>query len=449
MLIGVTGFFRDRAAFDALDRLVLPSLMAPGAHSPRVWVAACSTGEETWSLGMLLADHAERRNLGHGWQVFASDIDAHAIGLARAGLYADAIAADIPLPQLQRYFTRDAARYKVRKLLRARTLFTQHNLLHAPAFSRLDLVSCRNVLIYLNQDLHRQLLQHFHFALNPEGYLMLGSTESADMAADLFEPVDAAHRIYRARPVQRTPRPLPALPAAASSTAAAASPGAKRRDRLFSFADIHQHKALELAAPSILLNADAHIVHVSEQAVGFLRQASSEPTRELAALVLPALRLALRAALFQARASGRLACTGPVRYDEGDGAHLVDIRVLPFHDQHAEGELMLVRFVAVSDMPAPPTPRRTAPCCASSKKNCPRPAGSCRTRWNRPKRPGTRCASTARKCRPLSTNCAPARPSRKRTGRNCCRPGSCSRPRTARCSTRRRPASRRTTTWPT
>ncbi len=261
----------------------------------------------------------------------------------------------MPVAQLQRHFTLEAGEYKVRKALRDQVLFTRHNLLHEPAFSRLDLISCRNLLIYLNLEMHRQLLKQFHFALNPGGILMLGSAESAEAAADLFEPVDAGQKIYRARPaaVARTP----ALPfvRAAQAVPAPDGPAAvevdgdvparmRRRGRLFSFAEIHLHKAAELAPPSILLNADADIVHVSERAARFLRPGGGEPTRELAALVLPPLQPALRAALFQARRSGRQAASGPVSYEGGDGIHAVDMQVLPFRDPHAEGELLLVEF---------------------------------------------------------------------------------------------------------
>jgi two-component system CheB/CheR fusion protein len=311
-------------------------------------VAACSSGEEAWTVAMLLADQAACSGQGQAWQVFGSDLDEHAIDVARAATYPASIAESVPLAQLQRHFTLEAGEYKVRKTLRDLVLFTRHNLLHEPAFSRLDLISCRNLLIYLNLDMHRQLLKQFHFALNPGGILMLGSAESAEAAAHLFEPVDTGQKIYRARPaaVART-RALPfvraaqAVPAPDGPAAVEADSGApawmQRRGRLFSFAEIHLHKAAELAPPSILLNADADIVHVSERAARFLRPGGGEPTRELAALVLPPLQLALRAALFQARRSGRQAASGPVSYEGGDGIHAVDMQVLPFRDPHAEG----------------------------------------------------------------------------------------------------------------
>ena len=362
LLIGVTSFYRDPGAFAALERQVLPALFRPGRPAPRVWVAACSSGEEAYTMAMLLASQARPGGADPGWQVFASDLDEQAIEVARAGLYPASIAEAVPAPQLQRWFIREGEQYKVRRTLRDQVLFTHHNLLHEPAFSRLDLISCRNFLIYLNLEMHRQLLKQFHFALKPGGYLMLGSAESIEAATDLFEPVDAVQKIYRARPVERMPdevvalprvRPLPA-PAAPAPAGELPTPSPQRRGRLFSFAEIHLHKAAELAPPSILLNADGDIVHVSERAAPFLRAGSGEPTRALAALILPELQLALRAALFLARKSGRQARSGPVRCAGRDGEHVVELAALPFRDPHAEGELMLVEFIEAPAAAAAP-----------------------------------------------------------------------------------------------
>lgn len=357
LLIGVTCFFRDRDAFDALDRDILPALFAalPQGQALRAWSAACSTGEEAYTLAMLLAERAADAGEGRKLQVFASDIDEHAIGVARAGLYPPSIADHVPPLLLQRYFTREGGQYKVRKVLRDLLLFTSHNLLHDPAFSRVDLITCRNFLIYLNPEMHRYVLQQFHFALNPGGILMLGSAETAEAAAQLFETVDPVNRIYRARPVLRRPAggtELPAAPHAAVRHPPVLPPAAPavRRSRLYSFAEIHLHKSAELAPPSVLLDAHADVVHVSERAARFLRPGGGEPTRELAALVLPELQLPLRAALFQARKGGRGARTGLVRYSRDGAAQAVDIQVVPFADQHAEGELMLVQF---HDLPEP------------------------------------------------------------------------------------------------
>lgn len=375
LLIGVTSFFRDREAFAALDRTVLAALFAaPGEdRTLRAWVAACSSGEEAYTLAMLLAERAAGPGGGRKLQVFASDTDEHAVQEARTGLYPASIADHVPPLLLQRYFTREGGQYKVRKALRDLVLFTPHNLLHDPAFSRVDLITCRNFLIYLNPDMRRHVLQQFHFALNPGGFLMLGSAETVEAAdaaegvGQLFEPVDAVQRIYRARPAAGRRAIAAALPAAPQTEAPQppAPPPApsRRRGRLYSFAEIHLHKAAELAPPSVLLDARGDIVHVSEAAARYLRPAGGEPTREAAVLVLPELQLPLRVALSQARkgdqeAGGHEVRTGPVRYGRGGAARTVDMLVLPFCDQHAEGQLMLLQFHEVREegAPAPAAP---------------------------------------------------------------------------------------------
>lgn len=364
LLIGVTQFFRDREAFAALEHAVLPKIFqdkGPG-DTVRVWVAACSTGEEAYSLAMLLADHAASMADPPAIQVFASDIDAQAIRTARAGLYPASIAEDVPPERLQRYFTMENGIYKVRKTLRRQVLFAEHNLLHDPAFSSVDLVSCRNFLIYLNPDVQRHLLDTFHFALRPEGYLMLGCAETVDDTSDKFAAVDAGSRLYRAKqePGLRPPHPpavvpvhkvlhLPAEPIGRNEAPAIERPG-HSRGRLFSFAEIHLHKAAEQAPPSILVNGNGEVVHIAAEASRFLRHAGGEPTRDLVSLVPPAWRLALRTALFQAQKSGREVGTGVVRYEQDGEQRTVDMTVLPFHDEHAEGLLMLVSFREIPAM---------------------------------------------------------------------------------------------------
>jgi two-component system, chemotaxis family, CheB/CheR fusion protein len=218
MLIGVTNFFRDREAFEALERDVIPALFEQKRdledRSLRVWAAACSTGEEAYSLAMLLADQAEISGTKGEIlsQVFATDIDDRALETARAGIYPEAIVTDVPPTRLRQYFVKEQNHYRMQKELRERILFARHNILRDPPFSRLDLISCRNLMIYLDRDIQIEVLRMFHFALNPGGYLFLGSSETADACSQLFTPVDKKNRIYRAREVASSLRRAPAGP---------------------------------------------------------------------------------------------------------------------------------------------------------------------------------------------------------------------------------------------
>ena len=353
LLIGVTSFFRDHEAFNALEHAVLPHIFhdrAPG-DPLRAWVTACSTGEEAYSLAMLLAERAQYIDGAPAMQIFATDIDARAIAAARAGRYPDAIAADVAPARLARYFTIEDSDFRVRKLLRDRILFARHDLLHDPAFSKLDLITCRNVLVYLNREVRRQLLEVFHSALNPGGYLFLGSAESADLAPDLFVAVDRRHRIYQAQPAGQAGRRLMfALPrmeggrTAARAPAAAQDPGATNAP---AWAELHQRTLALLAPPSVLVDGQGKILHAAEGAGAFLRFGGGEPSTQLLALAPPDLRADLCAALFQAHRSGKAAHTGPLRYRQDGAERAVSLSVVPVPDAGGGEGLQLVRFEAV------------------------------------------------------------------------------------------------------
>lgn len=367
LLIGVTSFFRDPEAFEALERTVIPQLFADKRPQDQVraWVTACSTGQEAYTLGMLLTEHAARMAAPPAVQVFASDLDERAIAVARAGRYPVALAADLSpaqLTRLQEHFTLDDDHYRVRTALRERILFTPHNLLHDPAFSRLDLITCRNFLIYLNRDMHRHVLELFHCALNPGGYLFLGSAESADMLPQLFAPVDAMQRIYQAKPsalatrrlsLAASPRPDVAARRAAEEESAAPAAGA----RSASFSELHERKLVDMAAPSLLVDRFGEIVHVSDRVGRFLHYASGEPTRDLLALVLPDLRLELRSALFQARRSGTRSSAGPIRYQHNGLGGMAVLSVEPVNDERAGEALWLVQFDDAGGVPLAAAPQ--------------------------------------------------------------------------------------------
>lgn len=209
LLIGVTGFFRDRSSFDQLREAMQPVLLEARTRGElRAWVAACSTGQEAYSLAMLLSDMANTMSDPPRIKIFASDIDEQALGVARAGIYPLTIQDEVPQPGLEKYFVRTGKQYRVRQNLRELITFASHNLLRDPPFTGLDLVSCRNFMIYLDRAMQRHLLQRFHFSLSRGGVLFLGSAETAAPAPELFAELDPVNRIYRARVVKGL-SPLP------------------------------------------------------------------------------------------------------------------------------------------------------------------------------------------------------------------------------------------------
>lgn len=353
MLIGVTNFFRDREAFEALERDIIPLLFEQKQDtddkSLRVWSAACSTGEEAYSLSMLLADQAEVSGVRGDiqLQVFATDIDDRALETARAGTYPEAIVTDVPPARLRQYFVKEQNHFRMQKELRERILFAHHNILRDPPFSRLDLISCRNLMIYLDRDIQVEVLRMFHFALNPGGYLFLGSSETADACSQLFTPVDKKNRIYRAKDVGSSLRRAPTGPFQGFALSTPPRPPLNepyRRNKKFSFADVHQRALEQYAPPSVIVNNEGEIVHMSDKAGSFLRYVGGEPSLNLTTLIHPQLRLELRTALYQAAHTGKSVEARRVRLERDGRNFYVNMVVRPFRDNEAGSEYMLVLF---------------------------------------------------------------------------------------------------------
>jgi two-component system, chemotaxis family, CheB/CheR fusion protein len=364
MLIGVTQFFRDREAFEALKRDVVPSMIesSKGEFQMRVWVPGCSTGEEAYSIAILLAQAREQSGYEASYQVFATDIDEPAIAQARTGSYLSSITSDVPPDVLRRYFKQEGGRYQIVKPVRERILFAAHSLLRDPPFSHLDLISCRNVLIYLDRAVQRQVLELFHFALRGGGYLFLGTAESADTADDLFTIVDKKSRIYRARTVLNRAKPPVAFPSLGPAnvgpreemaivtvpTGNPVVPETPER-RSFSFASLHQRVLEEYAPPSVVVDRDSNIVHLSSNAGRFLRHGGGELSSNIMALVLPELRLDLRTTLFRAHQTGGSVEARRVKLAQNGRPVWVNMTVRPFHDAGVNADFFLVLFDEVQE----------------------------------------------------------------------------------------------------
>jgi two-component system CheB/CheR fusion protein len=352
LLISVTNFFRDRDAFTALEAYI-PRLFRDktAEDTVRVWTPACATGEETYSLAMLLLEHARTLEAPPMLQIFGCDLDDAAIQIARAGAYPDTIAADVSEERLRRYFTKEHRGYRVRREVREIVLFAQHDLLKDAPFSRLDLISCRNLMIYLNRDAQQRAIEIFHFASRPESTLFLGSSESVEEGSLLFDVVDKKHRIYRRRSAQRVGLPVPAGPSTLiraleaqekakmgpvlPGRALAIGLGApfvsdrSRSDEVFSSAELHFRMVERLAPPSIVVSGDHELVHVSENAGRFLQFSAGEPTRSLLRLVHPLLSADLRSALFQVKETEQTIEVPRVPFELGGEACTVTLRVSP------------------------------------------------------------------------------------------------------------------------
>jgi two-component system, chemotaxis family, CheB/CheR fusion protein len=363
LLISVTNFFRDAECFAALE-LELADLFrgkGPG-EAIRVWVPACATGEEAYSIAMMLADKARQLDAPPPIQVFGTDLDEQAIRAAREGVYPLTIEADVSEERLRRYFVRELRGYHVRRELRELVLFAQHDLLKDAPFSRLDLVSCRNLLIYLSRPAQRRVFETLHFSLVTGGRLFLGSSETAEEVSELFNPVDKKHRIFSARPAARLLLPVPAAPdgggaalalqhraprvpvvaTSALEWTAPAPAGAGAARRAVSWGELHLKLLEAVAPPSVLVDAEQNILHMSATAGRVMQFTGGEPSTNLLRVVHPQLRIDLRAALLQAadRKERVQAEAGPVEL-EGKPVD-VAMRVVPARELGEE--LYLVTF---------------------------------------------------------------------------------------------------------
>jgi two-component system CheB/CheR fusion protein len=350
LLISVTTFFRDNDAFDALKREVVPRLFdgKDPADSIRVWVPGCATGEEAYSVAMLLLEEAGRQEIRPPIQIFGSDLDARALAVAREGRYPAAIEADVSEDRLRRFFTRDGEVYRVRQELRDVLLFAVHDLLKDPPFSRVDLISCRNVLIYLDRELQEQVCSTFHYALKQGGFLLLGASEAADNPPGLFRAIDRTVRIYEAN-VDRNERPRllprlfgpvgtrePSLPYIRPVTPTTA----------LTEAAAHRRAIERVAPPSVLVDDTHRVVHLSENAGRFVAPSGGLLSGDIVDLVRPELRFELRSSLHRVFEQERptLSVSIPVRFNgQIHRVHLL-VRKAPQEDR-GDTPKALVMFI--------------------------------------------------------------------------------------------------------
>lgn len=334
LLISVTNFFRDKKAFEVIENEVLPVLLkGKTAESQlRIWVAGCATGEEAYSLAILCAEKTNGIVDGTKVQVFATDIDEAAIAQAREGLYNINELADVSPERLRRFFVKEGEEYRIRREVRETVMFAVHNFLKDPPFSHLDMISCRNVMIYLNNIAQERVTETFHFALNPGGFLFLGCSESVDGAIDLYANYNRENHIFQSR--HASPRTYPIPESVPNFHLAVPHPSErqeqenKTQERI-SFGELHQQMLEQYAPPSLVVNEEYDVVHLSERAGRYLQIAGGEPSKNLLKLIKPELRLELRSALYQAVQRQSAVETRGLKVTIEDHPETVNIHVRP------------------------------------------------------------------------------------------------------------------------
>ena len=341
LLINVTKFFRDDHVYETLAEKVVPAIFENKKRDDRVrvWSVGCSTGEEAYSLAMLILEEADRYEDRPSIQIFASDMHENSLSRAREGLYPDSIAADVSPERLERFFVSEGGSYRIRKEVREHVVFAPHNLLSDPPFSHLDLVVCRNVLIYLQKSAQEDVIGLFHYALEPEGWMVLGTAETVE-SNELFHCVDKSAIVYRRRNVPPREPPISMFPLSVPRGRKEV-PQVERRDPA-SFGAMHAKMVEQYAPPSVLVSPNHDIVHYSANAGRFLEMPGGLPTNNVFRLVREPLRVELRAALHAAHSSGASSRSRPVELTTSDGVVHVIVRVSAAPGGDMEGFFLVI-----------------------------------------------------------------------------------------------------------
>lgn len=357
LLITVTEFFRDHDVFTRIEEQIIPRLFDRKTSEDRlrVWSVGCSTGEEAYSLAILLLEEARKRDVHPQIQVFASDLHESALKRARDGIYPQEIATEVSKERLQRFFVKENGHYRVSREVRELVVFAPHNLLRDPPFSHLDLIVCRNLLIYLQRDVQQDVLALFHYALRSDGLLLLGTSETAGRP-ELFVTEDKDACVFRRRNVPtREPR-LPLFPVATGP--AGIERGEPRTPAAppprLGYGGLHELMVERYAPPSVLINEHHEIVHVSAHAGRFLQMPSGEPTNNIFKVVREPLQIELRAALHDARDQAGPTRSKPISVHIEGTRRLIVLRVQRATDNELSG-FYLVIFDELGGSPTPDT----------------------------------------------------------------------------------------------
>jgi len=365
LLINVTSFFRDPKVFDLLAAKIVPDLIANRSsdHPVRVWVAGCSTGEEAYSLAMLFREAVTDAKSSAKVQIFASDVDPDAVASAREGLYPASVEADVSPARLARFFSRDDHGYRVQPDLRAMVVFTVQDVLTDPPFARLDLIACRNLLIYLGVEAQANIVALFHFALRDGGILLLGGSETVGTPDGRFEIIAKAERIYRHVGHSR-PGEVGFLRGFGDGARMPSRPGqGQMPSRQAALAELCRRLVMEAYAPAaVLINRKHECLFSMGPTDRYLRVAAGHPTHDLLAMARPDLRIKIRSAIQQAiQQNARVVVAGGRATHDGNPFSFgIDVQPVPNQDE----DLLLICFVdepTTGQAQYTPVPRRELP----------------------------------------------------------------------------------------
>ncbi len=359
LLIGVTSFFRDPEAFTCLREKIIPEIFKGKDHDDtiRIWSAGCSTGEEAYSLAILIADYLRRIKRNYTVQIFATDVDKDSIERARSGIYPPNIAADIPPDFLKTYFRQVDDAYQIAPQIREMLVFAQHDVLSDPPFFKLDLIVCRNLLIYLTSEIQKKLLPVFFYSLRPGGYLFLGSSETIGSYSEMFECQDKKWKIFKKNDLtSQTQIEIPLT--ARQFFLKGVEPATEAHIPKISIGAVVERALLrKYAPPAVVVNDRLDILYYQGDTAEFLGPPEGAPTNNILKLARKGLQLRLRASIQKAFKTNNVVRLSRIRLHEGDD-RLINLLIEPVTDPPQARGLMLVIFEkleehqAVSKSPA-------------------------------------------------------------------------------------------------
>jgi PAS domain S-box-containing protein len=360
LFISVTSFFRDAEAFQHLaTQVIAPLVQGKEADAViRVWVPGCATGEEPYSVAMLLLEQLAAGHKSCRIQIFATDVDEAALAVARQGLYPDSIAADVSPERLARFFARvDDHTYQVNKQVRETVTFAVQNLISDAPFTKLDLISCRNLLIYLEPDVQKKVITLFHFALNEGGFLFIGSSETVGRQFDLFEPLSKKWRTYRRIGPTRPERVDFPIVAGTEVRGQARHPAEAAGARPTNFAEVTQRLLLDQFAPAaVLINRKYDIFYFFGACAQYLELPTGQPTHDLSLMAREGLRTKLRGAVHRAVHDNQSVVLTDVQVKRNGGYYPVRVTVRPVQMPKTAEGLLLITFEDEPPSAQPPSP---------------------------------------------------------------------------------------------
>jgi two-component system CheB/CheR fusion protein len=347
LLIGVTNFFRDAKAFEVLKNKVIPELIKNrDPENPlRIWVAGCATGEEAFTIAMLLAEAMDDLRKQFNTQIFASDIDNDALDFARLAVYPDSIAADVSAQRLKRFFVKDENTYRIKKQIRDMIVFANQNLIKDPPFSRLDLVSCRNLLIYMEPVLQKKILPLFHYTLTKNGILFLGTSESIGEFSSLYSPINSKWKIFKRKEfvvdnIKDYPKtPLYDLPPPAQGF------GVRRVPTVADIHNLAERIVLDnYSPPCVLINDQFEILHFIGQTDKYLATPTGKASFNITNMAREGLKYKLSTSLHNAAKQKKTILTKGLKIKHHNSFRTVDLVVRPLIETGFTQGFMLVMF---------------------------------------------------------------------------------------------------------